>query len=63
MNTKQLIVAWLMAILISIVWIDWTINHFDPAKSNLTAALISTHILTVIIGGLLMYTLRDKKSK
>lgn len=62
MNTKQLIVAWLMVTPICFVWVDWAINYFDPAK-NITAALISTHIITIIIGGLLMYTLRNKKTK
>ena len=60
MNKKQLIVDWLMGITICFVWVDWTINHSDPAKSDLTAALISTHIVTLIIGSLLIYTLRNK---
>jgi hypothetical protein len=62
MNKKQLIIAWLMAVPICFVWVDWAINYFDPAK-NLTAALVSTHIITIVIGGLLMYTLRNKKIK
>lgn len=28
MNTKQLIVAWLMVIPICFVWVDWAINYF-----------------------------------
>lgn len=60
MNKKQLIVVWIMAVPICFIWIDWTISYLDPQK-NLTAALISTHIVTIIIGLLLIYTLRDKK--
>lgn len=60
MNNKQLVVLWVMAILICYVWIDWAISYLDPAK-NLTAALIATHIVTMVVGGLLIYTLRDKK--
>lgn len=61
MNKKQLIIAWLMAVPICFVWVDWTINYSNPAK-DLTVALISTHIVTIIIGSLLIYTLRDKKN-
>jgi len=63
MNKKQLIAAWLMVVPICFVWVDWTINGLDPARPNLSAALFSTHIITIIIGGLLIYTLRDKKAK
>ena len=61
MNKKQLVAAWLMVVPICFVWVDWTINRLDPAKPDLTAALISTHIVTIIIGSLLIYTLRNKK--
>jgi hypothetical protein len=57
MNKKQLKVAWAMGIAICSVWYLW---WFNPAITTPRCLLVS-HIITLIIGGLLIYTLRDKK--
>ena len=57
MNKDQLIVAWAMGIIISLVWALW---WFDPTTTTPRCLLVS-HIITFVIGGLLIYTLRNKK--
>jgi hypothetical protein len=57
MNKKQLIVAWVMGIIISLVWALWWL---DPATTTPRCLLVS-HIITLIIGSLLIYTLRGKE--
>jgi membrane protease YdiL (CAAX protease family) len=57
MNKKQLIVAWAAGIIISLVWALW---WFDPATTTPGCLLVS-HIITFVIGGLLIYTLKNKK--
>jgi len=52
MNKKQLIIAWVMGIWISILSLDFS-NDFDE--------FLRISIPVLIIGGLLIYTLRDKK--
>ena len=57
MNKKQLIVSWVMGILISMV-------AFFGGRENLfwvTSYLIQFALPILIIGGLLIYTLRNKK--
>ena len=66
MNKKQLIVAWGMGIIISIGWWCWSANVGQSkslwhSESQSTPYLIGTHMTTLIIGGLLIYTLRNKK--
>jgi|GEM_PF-7035903 predicted negative regulator of RcsB-dependent stress response len=60
MNKKQLIVLWVMGIIISIGWWCWSAN-VGQYKSQSTPYLIGTHMTTLIIGGLLIYTLKNKK--
>lgn len=55
MNKKQLIVAWVMGILIAWDFLALAGNWNDFAE----ALMVSIPIL--IIGSLLIYTLRDKK--
>ncbi|MFH1578402.1 MAG: hypothetical protein ABIC18_04965 [Candidatus Omnitrophota bacterium] len=57
MNKKQLIVAWVMGIGISLVWCLW---WFDPITTTPRCLLVS-HIVILVIGSLSVYTLRDKK--
>lgn len=57
MNKKQLAVAWVMSIVICLVWTLW---WYSPLTTTLRCLLVS-HIITFVIGGLLIYTLRDKK--
>jgi len=57
MNKKQLTVAWGMGLVICLVWVLW---WFDPTTTTPRCLLVS-HIIAFIIGGLLIYSLRDKK--
>lgn len=57
MNRNQLIVAWVMGIVISLVWCFW---WWDSTTTTPRCLLVS-HIVTLVIGSLLIYTLRDKK--
>ncbi|MFH1232080.1 MAG: hypothetical protein V1709_11365 [Planctomycetota bacterium] len=58
MNKKQLKVAWLMGIIISLIWVFWWL---DPTTTTLRCLLVS-HIITFIIGGLAIYTLKGKST-
>jgi len=57
MNRNQLAVAWVMGTVICLVWTMW---WFDPTTTTHRCLLVS-HIITLIIGSLSIYTLRDKK--
>lgn len=57
MNRNQLAVAWVMGVVISLVWCLW---WFDPTTTTPRCLLVS-HIVTFVIGGLTIYTLRNKK--
>ena len=57
MNRNQLAVAWVMGIVICLVWTLW---WFNPTITTPRCLLVS-HIVTLIIGSLSIYTLRDKK--
>lgn len=57
MNKDQLIIAWGMGIIISLVWALWWLN---PTTTTPRCLLVS-HIITVVIGSLLIYTLRGKR--
>lgn len=57
MNRKQLAVAWAMGIIITLVWALW---WFNPIITTPRCLLVS-HIITFVIGSLLIYTLSDKK--
>lgn len=52
MNKNQLRVAWMMGVIISLSAVDFYLDRF-----------LSTAIPTLIIGGLLIYTVRDKKKE
>ena len=57
MNSKQLTVAWLMGIALCAVWALW---WYDPLATTPRCLLVS-HVITLIIGGLSLYTVRDRK--
>ena len=57
MNRKQLIAAWVTGIVVCLVWAMW---WFDPLTTTPRCLLVS-HIVTLIIGGLSIYSLRDEK--
>jgi len=57
MNNKQLTAAWIMGIVICLVWALWWL---DPWTTTPRCLLVS-HIITFIIGGLSIYSLGDKK--
>ncbi len=62
MNKKQLMVAWVMGIIITIILLycsDWRIDKLIHPAFILTWFVYTLVIL--IFGGLLIYTLRDKK--
>ncbi|MDP1852912.1 MAG: hypothetical protein Q8L26_01705 [Candidatus Omnitrophota bacterium] len=65
MNKKQLIVAWVSAIIICISWLSWSDQHNRSTRTlgyrNPESDLIATNVIVLVIGGLLTYTLRDKK--
>ena len=66
MNKKQLIVLWVMGIIVSIGWWCWSANVgqttiWGSSRGQSTPYLIGIHMTTLIIGGLLIYTLRSKK--
>lgn len=71
MNKKQLIVAWIMGISISFILIitpkvNYIQNSYikykdtQPAVTNWSLVL-NYSLIILIIGGLLVYTFRDKK--
>jgi len=59
MNNKQLGIAWVTGVLLSSIIIFGLINGAGGTEFLVTIFIISLPIL--IIGGLLIYTLRDKK--
>ena len=63
MNKKQLIVAWAMGILVvlSILFPMWKITDYIDALPSLKTYAFEQIGIILIIGGLLIYTLRDKK--
>ena len=67
MNKKQIIVAWATGILISIAFIAAPffdlidIFPYGHSSNRLLMYYLQTVIPIVIIGSLLIYTLRDKK--
>lgn len=67
MNKKQLIIAWVIGIRLCLAWLDWDSSqnlggeYKRGPRPDTKAALMTTHAVTLIIGGLLIYTLRDKK--
>lgn len=72
MNKKQLIVAWVTGILISLVCIIISseitnrlirLGLFKYGPATVIAKIIFLIIPLVIISGLLIYTLRDKKGQ
>ena len=75
MNKKQLIVAWVMGIIISVVlivtpkmyyaengYINGSFSIVDKlAPLTNWSIVLNYSLIVLIIGGLLIYTLRDKK--
>lgn len=64
MNKKQLIVAWIVAILLSIIALSVDYHQYRKAFGERYFSfeeLIKFGLPVLIIGGLLIYTLRDKK--
>jgi len=70
MNKKQLIVAWVMGIILFVVWGLIFSNygeitiHFAASRESISSPINLLFFLSypiLIIGSLLIYTLRDKK--
>lgn len=58
MNKKQSIVAWVMGLVICLIWVNEFLMSFGEGSVR---DLFFNSIPFLIIGGLLIYTLRNKK--